>query len=594
MLHDPDLLTIQEVRTKVEKAWAAWEKYRSFSQEQVDAIVERMAEAARGNARKLAEMAVEETRYGNAPDKVAKNLLAAELLPQRLRGMRTIGILRELPEERITEIAAPLGVVAAVLPTTNPTSTAIYKSLIALKAGNAIVISPHPRAKGCTCATVEILYRAAISAGAPEGLLQCLTQPTLEATNALMKHPKTAVILATGGGAMVKAAYSSGKPAYGVGPGNVPVLLDTSANVESSIGKLLSGKSFDHGTLCSSEQTLVAEASRRDAVLQALRAQGAHVCTPEQTKALEGVLFNRGTAVNPELVGHSASAIAQAAGFSVAAGSRALACEIGGIGKEYPLSAEKLSPVLAVHFVPDWPAALAACEKVLRFHGLGHTCGIYTQDEARAREYGLRMPAHRILVNSPTPQGSVGITTNLFPAMTLGCGAVAGNSTGDNVTPLHLLNIKRVAWAVREPHEALPALGKPATVGGIAMSDGPIDKSRVIAAVEKVLSQRGVASPGASPTAAIVDRFLARRGAPAAPAAPAEPAESTPIPKPAIVDFVCENDIREAIRDGRKIHICAKSIVTPAARDLANQQREEVLILTRSDKKKTGSPATDY
>jgi len=587
MLQDPDLLTIQEVRTKVEKAWAAWEKYRSFSQEQVDAIVERMAEAARGNARKLAEMAVEETRYGNAADKVAKNLLAAELLPQRLRGMRTIGILRELPEQRITEIAAPLGVVAAVLPTTNPTSTAIYKSLIALKAGNAIVISPHPRAKGCTCATVEILYRAAISAGAPEGLLQCLTQPTLEATNTLMKHPKTAVILATGGGAMVKAAYSSGKPAYGVGPGNVPVLLDTSASVEASIGKLLSGKSFDHGTLCSSEQTLVAEAGRRDAVLRALQAHGAHVCTPEQTKALEGVLFNRGTAVNPELVGHSATDIAQAAGFSVAASTRALACEIGGIGKAYPLSAEKLSPVLAVHFVPDWPSALAACEAVLRFHGLGHTCGIYTQDEGRAREYGLRMPAHRILVNSPTPQGSVGITTNLFPAMTLGCGAVAGNSTGDNVTPLHLLNIKRVAWAVREPHEALPALGKPATVGGTAMSEGPIDKSRVIAAVEKVLSQRGV-SPGASSTADIVDRFLARRGGPAASVEPtvAAPPASAPSPKPTIVDFVCENDVREAIRDGRKIHICAKSIVTPAARDLATQQREEVLILTRSDKGK--------
>ncbi|MCX6588363.1 MAG: aldehyde dehydrogenase family protein [Acidobacteria bacterium] len=589
MLHDPDLLTIQEVRTKVEKAWAAWEKYRSFSQEQVDAILERMAEAARGNAAKLGAMAVEETGYGNAGDKLAKNLLAAELLPQRLRGMKTIGVLRELPEERVTEIAAPLGVVAAVLPTTNPTSTAIYKSLIALKAGNAIVISPHPRAKGCTCATVEILYRAAISAGAPEGLLQCLTQPTLEATNTLMRHPKTAVILATGGGAMVKAAYASGKPAYGVGPGNVPVLIDTSADIDAAVGKLLSGKSFDHGTLCSSEQTLIAETSRREAVLRALQAQGAHLCAPEQTRALEKVLFSRGTAVNPELVGHSATAIAQAAGFAVAAGVRVLACEIGGIGKEYPLSAEKLSPVLALRFVAGWPEALDACEAVLRFHGLGHTCGIYTQDEARALEYGLRMPAHRILVNSPTPQGSVGITTNLFPAMTLGCGAVAGNSTGDNVTPLHLLNIKRVAWAVREPHEALPALGKPAAAAATRASAGAVERSRVIAAVEKVLGQRGV-STAPSSTADIVDRFLARRGTPApaaALAAAAEPALPTaPAPKPTIVDFVCENDVREAIRHGRKIHICPKSIVTPAARDLAGQQREEVLILNRSDKGK--------
>ncbi|MCA2972108.1 MAG: aldehyde dehydrogenase family protein [Acidobacteriaceae bacterium] len=589
MLHDPDLLTIQEVRTKVEKAWAAGEKYRSFGQAQVDAIVERMAEAARGNAAKLAAMAVEETGYGNAADKLAKNLLAAELLPQRLRGMKTVGVLRELAEERITEIAAPFGVVAAVLPTTNPTSTAIYKSLIALKAGNAIVISPHPRAKGCTCATVEILYRAAIAAGAPEGLLQCLTQPTLEATNTLMRHPKTAVILATGGGAMVKAAYASGKPAYGVGPGNVPVLIDTSADVDAAVGKLLSGKSFDHGTLCSSEQTVVAETSRREAILRALAAQRAHVCTPEQTRALERVLFSRGTAVNPELVGHSAAAIAQAAGFTIASGVRVLACEIGGIGKEHPLSAEKLSPVLALRFVAGWPEALAACEAVLRFHGLGHTCGIYTQDEARAREYGLRMPAHRILVNSPTPQGSVGITTNLFPAMTLGCGAVAGNSTGDNVTPLHLLNIKRVAWAVREPHEALPSLGQPAAASA-GTGGGPVTKDRVIAAVERVLTARGV-TQAPSPTASIVDRFLARRGAAAAPPAvpaAAEPAtvQTAPAPRPAIVDFVCENDVREAIRHGRKIHICPKTIVTPAARDLAGQERDEVLILNRSDKGK--------
>ena len=268
--------------------------------------------------------------------------------------------------------------------------------------------------------------------------------------------------------------------------------------------------------------------------------------------------------------------------LTVAAGTRVLACEIGGIGKEFPLSAEKLSPVLAVRFVADWNEALAACEAVLRFHGLGHTCGIYTQDEGRAREYGMRMPAHRILVNSPTPQGSVGITTNLFPAMTLGCGAVAGNSTGDNVTPMHLLNIKRVAWAVREPHEALPALGKPAKVGTIAMGETALDKNRVVAAVERYLSSRGAATVP-SATAGIVDRFLAKREEPVA-----------TVPKQSTVDFVCENDVRDAIRSGQKIYICTKCIVTPAARDLAGQQREEILIMTRSDKTKAGKPATDY
>src|SRR6266849_10166731 len=225
MLADKDLISIQEVRSKVEKAYAAWQKYRSFNQEQVDSIVERMAAAARAHAQRLAELAVEETGYGNAKDKLAKNLLCADLLPRRIRAMKTVGVLRELPEEKVTEIGVSVGVVAAILPTTNPTSTAIYKTLIALKAGNAIVLSPHPRAKVCTCATAAILQEAAAQAGAPDGVIQCIQNSTLEATNALMKHPRTGVILSTGGSGIVRAAYSSGKPAFGVGPGNVPVLL---------------------------------------------------------------------------------------------------------------------------------------------------------------------------------------------------------------------------------------------------------------------------------------------------------------------------------------------------------------------------------
>ena len=226
MLADKDLLSIQEVRTKVEKAFAAWQKYRTFSQEQVDAIVERMAAAARANAKHLADMAVEETGYGNAKDKYIKNLLTSDWLPRRMRGMKTVGIIREIPEERIVEIGTSVGVVAAILPTTNPTSTAIYKTLISLKAGNAIVISPHPRAHKCTCATAAILYKAAVEAGAPEDLIQCVDNATIEGTNALMRHERTSVILSTGGSGIVKAAYSSGKPAFGVGPGNVPVLVE--------------------------------------------------------------------------------------------------------------------------------------------------------------------------------------------------------------------------------------------------------------------------------------------------------------------------------------------------------------------------------
>src|SRR5579864_2487919 len=231
MLEDKDLLSIQEVRTKVEKAYAAWQKYRTYNQEQVDAVVERMAAAARANSKRLADLAVEETGYGNAKDKYIKNLLCCDWLPRRMRGMKTVGVIRELPDEKIVEIAVPVGVVAAILPTTNPTSTAMYKTLVSLKAGNAIVISPHPRAKGCTCETAAVLQHAAVQAGAPEGLVQCINNSTLEATNGLMKHHRTGVILSTGGSGIVRAAYSSGKPAYGVGPGNVPVLVDTSADI---------------------------------------------------------------------------------------------------------------------------------------------------------------------------------------------------------------------------------------------------------------------------------------------------------------------------------------------------------------------------
>src|SRR5438046_2395584 len=263
MLEDKDLVSIQEVRSKVEKAYAAWLKYRTYTQEQVDAIVERMAAAARANARRLAELAVEETGYGNAKDKYIKNILNCDWLPRRMRGMKTIGVLRELPEDKIVEIGVPVGVVAAILPTTNPTSTAIYKTLISLKAGNAIVISPHPRAYQCTCQTAAILYQAAIEAGAPEDIIQCCTNATLEGTNALMRHERTGVILSTGGAGIVKAAYSSGKPAFGVGPGNVPAMIDTSADVEDAVAKVVEGKAFDYGTVCSSEQAIVAEESLR-------------------------------------------------------------------------------------------------------------------------------------------------------------------------------------------------------------------------------------------------------------------------------------------------------------------------------------------
>src|SRR5215831_4799501 len=534
MLEDKDLLSVQEVRSKVEKAWAAWQKYRNYSQEQIDAIVERMAAAARANARRLAELAVEETGYGNAKDKYIKNLLCCDWLPRRMRGMKTVGILREIPEEKIVEIGVPVGVVAAILPTTNPTSTAIYKTLVSLKAGNAIVISPHPRAHRCTCETAAILYRAALEAGAPEDLIQCVDLATMEGTNALMRHERTGVILSTGGHGIVKAAYSSGKPAFGVGPGNVPVLVDTSADLDDAIPKIVAGKSFDYGTVCSSEQAIVAEAGLREGIVSRLKAQKAFICNDAQKEALGKLLIMPNWTVNPQCVGQAPTKIAKMAGFEVPPDTSIICCEVAGVGKQHPLSAEKLSPVLSLYFVPDYKTALDTCFALLKFGGAGHTACIYSKNDARTREYALRMPAMRILVNTPSPQGSTGITTNVFPLMTLGCGAVAGNITSDNVGPQHLINIKRLAYVVRKPEEAfeMPLDYNAAPSGPAPGPVGPVDRGAVVAAVERYLASRGIAVAGsgsscgcsqpapapapkssvvASVAADVVDQFLANR-----------------------------------------------------------------------------------
>ncbi|MCW5963138.1 MAG: aldehyde dehydrogenase family protein [Bryobacterales bacterium] len=550
MIQDSDLLSIQELRTKVDLAHQAFERYRTFNQEQIDSVVEAMGEAGRQHARRLAELAVEETGYGNVPDKVAKNLLNADLLPRTIRGMKTVGVLHEDHEKKIVEIGVPMGLIGAILPTTNPTSTAIFKSIIALKAGNAVIHSPHPYARRCTCETIDIMHRAAVAAGAPEGIIQCLTLTTLETTQQMMKHPKVAAILATGGSGLVRAAYSSGKPAFGVGPGNVPVLLDTTANIPEAVGLVVEGKSFDYGTVCSSEQSLVCEQALRATVINELKARKAHLCDAAETQALERVLITDTGRINPKCVGKAPSVIAQMAGFTVAPDASILVVEIQGVGKQHPLSAEKLSPVLSLLFVQDFAQAVNACEQVLQFGGLGHTCVIFSKDESRIREYGLRMPAFRVLVNTASPQGSTGVTG--APSMTLGCGAIAGNITSDNVGPQHLINKKRIAYVARKvsdafqvPAELLAPAPKAALVSPPASAPGkgselavPTQRQAVAAAVESYLRARGIPlapAPGSAPVphavstasspakvdvTALVDRFLASRPGQAPGAAP--------------------------------------------------------------------------
>ena len=574
-----DAASVAEAGELIERAHAAWLAYRAFSQERVDAIVAAMAAAATANAERLARLAVEETTYGKAEDKVQKNLFASQRVYSAIRGQRTVGVLREDAAAKIIELGEPMGVVAAILPCTNPTSTAIYKILISLKAGNAIVLSPHPAAMRCICETVGLMHRAAVEQGAPDDLIGCFSTPTRGGTQAMMSHPKTRVILATGGMGIVRAAYSSGKPAFGVGPGNVPAYIDRSADLAKAVGDVVAGKSFDWGTICSSEQSIVAETALRDAVLAELRRQNVYLMNADEAAKLAAVLIqSESFGVNPRCVGQAPRKLAAMAGFGERVGAevRALAAELPGMGKQYPLSAEKLSPVLALFFLADRERCFERCRDLLRFGGLGHTVVIHARDEAIVRQFGARMPAFRVVVNSPSPLGSIGATTNLFPAMTLGCGALGGNITSDNIGPQHLLNIKRIAWEASSGQRS--TVSDPPAGAGQAAAESTCGCQHAKA----VAADAGAAGGGEAALRSAVERVLAEHGirpqaAPAAqPAAPAAPAPAfTPPPiaaKPKPAAFVCEADVREAAAQGRKIAIGPKTIVTPAAWDLGRER----------------------
>jgi len=626
MIRDADLLSVQEARELVEKAWEASRKFAVYSQDRVDAVIDAMAQAATRAAEVLAREAVEETGYGVVADKVEKNLLCSRDLYARIRPMKTVGVLREDREARIVEVAVPVGVVAAVLPTTNPTSTAIYKTLIALKARNAIVLSPHPNAVRCTCHTAQVLSEAALAAGAPEHVVGCLTRPSAAGTQELMKHRRTAAILSTGGPGIVRAAYSSGKPAFGVGPGNVPALIERSADVPKAVADVVRGTTFDNGTLCSSEQALVAEDAVREQVMAELARQHAYILNETESEKLGRVLVTPNWTVNPKCVGKPAVTVAGLAGIAVPPETRVLIAPLKGVGKEHPLSAEKLSPVLALYFVKDFDEGCQVCESILRFGGLGHTCVIHSRDDARIREYGFRMPAFRVVVNSPAPHGSVGYSTGLFPSMTLGCGALGGNITGDNITPLHLINTKRIAWELRPVTEQQPrrmppaaavsaraaaatAVGAPAAAGASSRPSPPaapasgapvtIDRDTIARVVERFLATRG--APSAPPATASVNAGPAGPRAAGASAPPPEgentqpaggqsksadqscgaaPPASDPASgsSPKVVDFVCENDVRMAVSRNQKIHIGPRTIITPSARELAADKAVLVMI----------------
>ena len=446
---DPDLRALQEVRDLVARAKAACESIHGYDQARTDALCAAMARAAAAAAADLGKLAVEETGIGRVHYKVLKNLFGAEGTWASIKDEKTVGIVRRDEKNGILEVATAAGVIAGIIPTTNPTSTAIYKALIAVKGRNAIVISPHPRARRCIGETVEVMRRAIERSGGPPDLVCCLSNPTIESTGALMKHKDVALVLATGGSGLVHAAYSSGKPAYGVGPGNVPVYIDRSADVAWAAQSITSSQSFDNGTLCCSEQGVVLDKPIAGAFLSEMQRRGAYLADERETATL-GKLCNRRGGMNPDVVGIDPWRIAEMAGFSVPKHTTVLLAHQGGVGKDWPLSIEILAPLLSVHTVDGWREGCRTCIAMLEFGGLGHTLAIYAKDQAVLDAFFLEKPANRILVNGPASQGAVGYSTNLVPSMSLGCGPQAGNITSDNITARHLVNIKRVAFLKRD------------------------------------------------------------------------------------------------------------------------------------------------
>src|SRR5215831_10806404 len=491
MSSDLDKQSVEQASSLVERASQAQRILATLSQDKIDDIVSAMARVARNESYRLGEMAHLETGYGIPSDKALKNRFSAENVFNFIRPMRTVGIIREL--DNVIEVASPRGVVAAVIPSTNPTSTAIFKILIAIKARDSIVLSPHPSATKCINETARLMLEAGEAAGLPPDAVGCMSVATIEGTQALMRHKLTALILATGGIGLVRAAYSSGKPAFGVGPGNVPAMIERSANVPKAVRDILTGKCFDNGTICSSEQAIVVERPIDAQVRERLSAEGAYFLNGELQQALTRVVATATNTLNPKIVGKNPEVIAEMAGFQIPTGTRAMVCELSGVGRDYPLSMEKLSPILAYYVVDSLEEGCDRCAQILRYGGMGHTASIHTQSRDAAREYGVRMPASRVVVNSPSTHGAIGFTTDLEPSMTLGCGSWGGNVTSDNISPRHLMDVKRIAFETRPINQAAVA-ARPA-----ARVTAKVDRAEIAALVDRFLAERQVRQPIGNP-----------------------------------------------------------------------------------------------
>ncbi len=455
MALDKDLLSIQEARDLANAAHEAWETWRRASQAEVDRVCAAMAEAGCRASERLGRMAQEETGFGVAAHKKLKNELASRVVWESIRNVKTVGVIRHDPDRCLYEIAWPMGVVTALVPSTNPTSTAFNKLLISVKARNAVVVSPHPAAVRCTYEATQTMAAAAENAGAPKGLIGCMQQISLQGTQELMRHRHTAVILATGGAAMVRAAHSTGKPAYGVGPGNVPVYVDRSADLEKAARYIVASKAFDNSTICATEQSVIADRPIARRLAELMQDAGAYFTNAQESEALRKTIFSPDGSPNTAVVGKSAPYVAAYAGFRVPDNRRILVTALERVGEEEPLSHEKLTTVLGWYEADGWEQGCEICIAIIEAGGQGHTLILHAGDERVIMAFGLEKPVFRILVNTMGTLGAVGMTTGVMPSMTLGPGGIGGAITGDNITTQHLMNVKRLAYeTVAPPPEA--------------------------------------------------------------------------------------------------------------------------------------------
>lgn len=481
---DKDLKSIQATRTLIQKAKIAQKELSNSSQEEIDKLTFELAKTAEENSVKLAKLAVEETTYGNVKDKITKNVFASRIIYEYIKDMKTVGVINEDEDKGIIEIGVPVGVIAGLVPSTNPTSTAIYKSIISIKSGNAVILSPHPAAFNCIKETVDLLRDTLKRNGHSEDLISVLPIPTMEATDLLMKHEDVSLILATGGSAMVKAAYSSGTPALGVGPGNVPVFIEKSADIQDAVSKIIQGKTFDNGVICASEQAVVVEKEIADKVKAEFIKQNCYFVNEMEKKAIEKIIDNEKGGLNAKIVGQSVQKLAQMAGIEIPSDVKVIIANETNVGAGYPFSREKLSPLLAFYVHDNWEDACERCIELLNYGGIGHSLGIHSHNKNVIMEFGLKKPVSRFLVNTPTTHGGIGATTGIAPALTLGCGAVGGSATSDNITPLNLINIRRIAYQTSKPQDLTPT--------GMVKSDSANEQmiQKILNSVMKEIAER--------------------------------------------------------------------------------------------------------